>query len=70
MYRRNRVRWCVIIVYDGASGLRHPLVCIGRHNGLSADSWIPNMDWFLVNGRVIHQCEWWWARLWGNLLAK
>jgi hypothetical protein len=47
MHCRNTERWGVINVNDGASSLRCPLGCIRGQDGLSVDSWIPHMDWFL-----------------------
>ncbi len=69
-YWMNRVRWCVIVVNDGTSSLMHPLGCTGGQDGLSADSWISHIDWFLVNVRVVQRCGRWWAQLLGNLFAK
>ena len=53
MYWRNKVRWGVIIINDATSSVRCPMGCIEGQDGLSMDSWIPHMDWFLVGVRVI-----------------
>ncbi len=70
MYCRNKVRWCIIIINDCTSSLRHPLGCIGGQDGLSVNDPIPHMNWFLINIRVIQRCGRWWVRLLGNSFAK
>jgi hypothetical protein len=71
MYCWYRVRCGIlIIVNDGTSSLWCSWGYIGGQDGLSADSWIPHMDWFLVKVIVMQRCGRWWVRLLGNSFTK
>jgi hypothetical protein len=71
MYCWYSVRWGLIsIINDGTSSLWCSWGCIGGQDGLSMDSWIPHLDWFLTEIRVMQRCEKWWVRQFGNSFAK
>jgi hypothetical protein len=54
MYCWYRGGWgVIIIVNDSTTSLWCLCGCIGGQDGLSMDSQIPHMDWFLVNIRVM-----------------